>query len=451
MPLSLGGSVGEQAVAAAAALVVAGRAAGVVAVAAARFQTSVLPSRVQVSTAHAKRRIQDEFLGPDWACVPRLLRNRRRHITERAVPGRPAPTGGEAMSTARSTHAGAIAFDEQRLDALAARLGAHPVIAGGVLGLVDVDGRTAVRAFGSAGTTAAPEPMRPDHRLLLTSPTKTFTATQALLLAQDGLLDLDAPVADYLPEFAANGKERVTTRHLLTHSSGIDLATNTTEGPPTRATPADHLAEAVAAGLSFDPGAHFQYCSPGFWVLAELVTRISGLDYTAHLRQRILAPLGLDDTRYEPGSDVPERYAPSRMDRRGHLEHYVRRLAYPAGGLITTAGDLLRYAQGYLGGGEPRLLGPALLDAVRRPQSEGWMNGYPAVWGLGWQLGGPGDLRTPHSLFQYGASGTCIQVDQERGVAVVLLTATWFLSWRIYAEVLNGAFGCVVSSGGSTR
>lgn len=355
------------------------------------------------------------------------------------------------MTIARATDARSIAFDEQRLDALAARLGSHPVIAGGVLGLVDVEGRTAVRAFGAAGTPDAPEPMRADHRLLLTSPTKTFTATQVLLLAQDGLLDLNAPVADYIPEIACNGKERVTTRQLLAHSSGIDLVANTTEGPPTQATAADHLREALTAGLSFEPGSHFQYNSPGFWVLAELVTRISGLHYVEHLRQRVLDPLGMRDTRYEPERDAPERYVPARTAQRAHLEHYVRRIAYPAGGMVGSAGDLLRYAQSYLGGGEPRLLGPALLDAVCRPQSEGWLSGHPAVWGLGWQLGGPGDLRGPRSLFQYGASGTCIQVDQERGVAVVLLTATWFLSWRTYAEVLNGAFGCVVSSGGSTR
>ena len=54
------------------------------------------------------------------------------------------------MTIARATHARSIAFDEQRLDALAARLAAHPVITGGVIGLIDVDGRTAVRAFGSA-------------------------------------------------------------------------------------------------------------------------------------------------------------------------------------------------------------------------------------------------------------------------------------------------------------
>lgn len=360
------------------------------------------------------------------------------------------------MTVTESTvTAGTISgFDLDRFDALTRRLDnlvREAAVAGGVLGIVDPAGASVVHAFGCAGTVEQPEQMRVDHRFLLTSVTKQFTGTQVLQLVEEGAVDLGAPVAAYIPEFAVNGKERVTTRHLLTHTAGMDQTSNSTEAAASDLTAAGHLQNALDASLRCEPGTSFEYNSPGFWVLAELVTRLSGMHYTEHLRRRVLEPLGMSETRYETQESTPDRYVPPRASHRGHLAEQVRRLAYPAGGLIGTAGDVLRFGRCFLNKGTldgARILGPATVEALGRPYVQTAYMGRQTSWGLGWQLGGPGDLRSERSLFQWGGSGTALWVDPDHGLAIVLLTATWFLDWRRYSEIVNGVVGCLSLGGG---
>ena len=322
------------------------------------------------------------------------------------------------------------------------------VRSGGVVAAADAAGGPVVaRAFGSDGDGA---PMRPDHRILLTSVTKPVTALQVMQLVERGLLDLHAPVAAVIPEFAANGKEQVTAWHLLTHTSGIDQAANTAETDAPAMTPADHLRTACAAALTFEPGGRWEYCSPGFWVLAEIVTRLSGSHYTAQLETAITGPLGLADTRYEPGEALPERWGGADAAGYEHLASQVRRLCYPAGGIVGTASDLALLgrcllADGNIPGGG-RLLGPAALAALGRQTATGTYQGRPVTWGLGWELGGCGDLQSRSTLFHYGGSGTGFWVDREQGLTVALLTTSWFLDWRVYGQVANAVFGALAES-----
>jgi CubicO group peptidase (beta-lactamase class C family) len=247
-----------------------------------------------------------------------------------------------------------------------------------------------------------------------------------------------------MSDFAVNGKERVTTRQLLSHTAGMDLVSNTTEGLPTSLSAREHIEVALSASLSRLPGLWFEYNSPGFWVLAELVSRLSGTVYTDDLRMNVLRPLQMNATDYETQEKSPDRYVPAHATQRTHLAEQVRRLAYPAGGLIATAGDVLRFARCFLSGGKAegvRLLSEPALAAMARPAVDAIYMGRPTSWGLGWQLGGPGDLRDPLTLFHWGASGTALWVDGANELAVVLLTATWFLDWRVYAEIVNGVYG----------
>lgn len=322
------------------------------------------------------------------------------------------------------------------------------VRSGGVVAAADAAGGPVVaHAFGSNGDGSA---MRPDHRILLTSVTKPVTALQVMQLVERGLLDLHAPVAAVIPEFAANGKEQVTAWHLLTHTSGIDQAANTAETDAPAMTPADHLRTACAAALTFEPGSRWEYCSPGFWVLAELVTRLSGSHYTAQLETAITGPLGLADTRYEPGEALPERWGGADAAGYEHLASQVRRLCYPAGGIVGTASDLALLGRCLLDGGRTadggRLLGPAALAALGRQTATGAYQGRPVTWGLGWELGGCGDLQSRSTLFHYGGSGTGFWVDREQGLTVALLTTSWFLDWRVYGQVANAVFGALAES-----
>ena len=327
------------------------------------------------------------------------------------------------------------------------RLVETDVIAGGVLGIGDAAGNTWFAAAGQVAVDGQRQAANVGHRFLLTSVTKTFTATQVMLLVEDGLLDLDAPVAAYLPEFAAHGKSAVTTRHLLTHTSGLSDVSNLVEGPAATRTPEDYIAAALGTGLAFEPGEGWAYCSPGFWVMVELVDRLRETPYADDLQQRIAEPVGLEHTSYQTGAPPLEHYVDARTAGTWdeHLPEQVRRAAYPAGGLLSTAPDLVRFGGTFLNGGADSsgLLSTPALTRLRERHAEGWNMGRPVEWSLGWERPGPGNLQSPRTIFHHGASGTALWVDPDHDLAVTLLTADWWLPYQRYAEVLNSVMGAV--------
>jgi serine-type D-Ala-D-Ala carboxypeptidase len=323
----------------------------------------------------------------------------------------------------------AVRIDEQRLARVVERLAARPETSGGVLAVGGDDGVCHALPFG---------PVAVDDRFLLTSIAKPFTLVQVLQLVEQGLFDLDVPIAEYLPAFGVNGKERVTARHVLTHTSGMDAAANTVEGPPTSLTAGEHLEVALRCGLVTEPGERFAYCSPGFWVLAELVSRLSGIPYPEHLRTQVTEPLGLLATGYAPEQEPPEGLVPAEVEpSRAHVAEQVRRTAYPAGGLVGTASDLVVFGRSLLGDG-PSVLRRRTVETMLRPARSGTLHGRAVTWGLGWEIGGPGSLQGPRTLFHPGASGVGMWLDVDADVVVVLLTATWALPLRVFAETLNG-------------
>jgi CubicO group peptidase (beta-lactamase class C family) len=139
------------------------------------------------------------------------------------------------------------------------------------------------------------EPMTDDTLPLWLSAGKPFTAMAVAQLHERGLVDLDAPVSSYVPEFGAAGKAAVTVRHLLTHTGGFRAA--------------DELPEALdwteviqticrtALDPGWVPGAEAAYQPRASWyLLAEVVQRLDGRAFAHYLREQLLLPLGLDDT-----------------------------------------------------------------------------------------------------------------------------------------------------------
>jgi CubicO group peptidase (beta-lactamase class C family) len=315
-------------------------------------------------------------------------------------------------------------------------------VGGGVVAVGTVHGRE-LAPFGTVRVGGVAEPAAAGHRYLLTSVSKAITATQVLALAHDGRLDLDAAVAEYVPAFAVNGKGAITVAHLLAHTSGLDNSANLVEGPPTSLSSAEYLRISVEARPTFPPGSAWQYCSPGYWVLGAVIAAASGVPYTDDLVARIGDPLALPSLRYEPDERPPEGYVDAERPDPQQPEQ-IRRSAYPAGAMVATAGDVLGFALGVLDGFAGRRaaspVGPAALPLLRRVLGRGTHMGRPAAWTYGWQLGGPGSLRSEATLFHVGASGTALWVDPVRDVALALLTATWWPSPRALAELANGAF-----------
>lgn len=155
---------------------------------------------------------------------------------------------------------------------------------------------------GLDGKPSAAEPMTEDTIFDMASLTKCLaTATAVMQLVEQGKVDVDAPVAKYLPEFGVNGKEAVTVRELLTHYSGlppdVDLKDAWGLAEPDKA---EGLRRAMSSKLEHAPGTHFEYSDINFIVLGALVEKLSGDTLDAYAEQHIFRPLGMSQTRFHP-------------------------------------------------------------------------------------------------------------------------------------------------------
>ncbi|GAA3412407.1 serine hydrolase domain-containing protein [Streptosporangium vulgare] len=155
-------------------------------------------------------------------------------------------------------------------------------------------GRKVVDLWGGIADPATGRRWGRDALQVVFSTTKGVTAACAHLLAQQGRLDLDAPVADYWPEFAANGKERVPVRWLLTHQAGLPAIDHPIT--PAEAIAWDPMVTALAAQRPlWEPGtAHGYHAHTYGWLVGEVVRRVTGRSLGTFLAEEIAAPLGLD-------------------------------------------------------------------------------------------------------------------------------------------------------------
>lgn len=245
--------------------------------------------------------------------------------------------------------------------------------------------------WGAYGTTvyepAEAQPIARDTMYDIASLTKMFTATVALRLADAGLLDLDAPVARYLPDLHA---AQVTITHLLTHTSGLDIRLSV-------------LREQGAAGIwrtvyelepARPPGTAVAYTNVNSLLLGAIVEQCVGAPLDRAFGELIVAPLGLRDTGFCPPVALRGRIAPTEHDPewRGGLVHgtvhdeSAHALGGIAGhaGLFSSAGDLWQFCRMWLraAAGETSLLAPA---TARRALSNCTPD-LPVACGLGWML-----------------------------------------------------------------
>ena len=159
-------------------------------------------------------------------------------------------------------------------------------------------------ADGAVGENRPGEPLTPDHLMLWLSSTKPVSAVALARLWEQGKLDLDDPVARHIPEFAANGKEGITLRHLLTHTAGI--RTLNTGWPEL---PWEEIIARLCAMKSeprWVPGQKAGYHQASSWfILGEVIHRVDGRPFSTFVREEVFEPLGMT------GSWIgmpPERY-----------------------------------------------------------------------------------------------------------------------------------------------
>lgn len=285
--------------------------------------------------------------------------------------------------------------------------------------------------------TEAPA-MPPDAVFDLASMTKVVaTTTVAMKAVESGRLRLDYPVQAYAPEFSGAGKETVTVRDLLLHTSGLPAYVRffldydaAQSGAETRA---DILRRIVATDLESPVGERYTYSDLGIILLGEILDRALGETYESFALREIFAPMGMTHTRWNPPAAWLGRIPPTELDAwRGRMVHgevHDENAAAMGGvsshaGLFSTAGDLAIFAQMMLNLGtydHHRLLSRATIDRWTRRQNE--PEGSSRA--VGWDTAHPSQSWTMFSERAYGHTGftgTSIWIDPQRQLFVILLT-----------------------------
>jgi CubicO group peptidase (beta-lactamase class C family) len=309
--------------------------------------------------------------------------------------------------------------------------------------------------------------MSRETRFDLASLTKVMVgATGVLLLAEEGLLDLDDPVAKHLPPFGERDKEAVTIRHLLTHSSGLKpwrdfhlplLERERKRGERLMGTAAgrEWVCNAIyRSGLVHEPGTAAVYGDLDFIVLGELIAAVSQQPLEVFAEERIFAPMGLEHTGYRPlmEAGAPPDAAARSIAATENCPWRDRVLwgevhdpnAWVMGGVAGHAGlfapadDVMRFAQAWLDawhGRESVLPSGRVRSFVKR-------QGLPeeSDWALGWDTptagaSSSGSHFSESSIGHLGFTGTSVWIDLETEAIVVMLTN------RVHQFVKRSRFG----------
>jgi CubicO group peptidase (beta-lactamase class C family) len=312
------------------------------------------------------------------------------------------------------------------------------ITGGGYPGAAVVVGRSGFavhqRGYGRLGWASTAPAVDPAVSVYdIASLTKVVgVTTAAMLLFDEGKLQLDAPVQRYLPEFTGPNKDRVTVRQLLTHHSGLPAGRILWRTPTT---PAQGKRLVLETPLACAPGRCFVYSDLGADVMGWVIERVSGQRLDRYLTERVFTPLGMQDTRFTPPASWKPRIAPTAdVSRRGgeirgevHDDnaHVLGGIVGHAG-MFSTASDLAIFAQMMLNRGTyggQRLIADSTVRLFTTRQA-----GPRALgWEMAEQVRGAGDYLSATAYGHTGFTGTSLWIDPERELFVILLTN------RVYA------------------
>jgi dipeptidyl aminopeptidase/acylaminoacyl peptidase/CubicO group peptidase (beta-lactamase class C family) len=321
----------------------------------------------------------------------------------------------------------------RRLQSLATR---HHV-PGATLGILrlhdDRDDEVVTAAHGAVNLRTGVETTL-DSVFQIGSISKVWTATVAMQLVDEGLIDLDAPVIEVLPGLRLSDPDvtqQVTLRHLLTHTSGIDGDdfTDTGRGDDCVEKYVDRM-DQIAQNHPL--GATWSYCNSGFVLIGRIIEQLTGGTWDQAIRDRIVTPLGLTHTVTLPEEALLHRTAVGHVgDGDGGAtvapEWMLPRSVGPAGLISSTVDDVLEFARFHLAGGTTRE-GTQLLSADSTRAMAEHQADVPDKrtlgdsWGLGWiRFGWDGRRLIGHDGNTIGQSAF-LRILPEEGLAVVLLT-----------------------------
>jgi D-alanyl-D-alanine carboxypeptidase len=239
--------------------------------------------------------------------------------------------------------------DENALDTFIARYMQAMNAPGMTLALARREGMARIATFGYSDRESK-DAVTPDHLFQVGSITKSFVALTCLQLHDDGKLDLERPILEYLPWLPIVAKQgTITTHHLLTHTSGLPNALGFMMSDPG--------ARYVQA---YRPGEHFHYCNLGYCILGHLIASIDRMPWPESVRRRIFEPIGMKASSAVIGSETQLRmarsYLPKFDDRLNPRLGEIAPTGYlvfdnAAGSVTSTPGDMALYMQMLMKGG----------------------------------------------------------------------------------------------------
>jgi len=329
----------------------------------------------------------------------------------------------------------------------------------GVVLWLEHRGKSAQNVRGDRSLDPVREEMTLDTVFDLASLTKVIaTAPAIMILAEQGKLDIEAPVHHYLPEFFGEGRELIRVRHLLTHTSGLK------PGLPKEPAWSGYnqgIRLALEAIPEAPPDCQLRYSDINFILLGHLVKTLSGEPLEIFTHKHLFAPLKMSSTRFLPPADWRSRIAPTERDEKGVMlrgivhDPTARRMGGVAGhaGLFSTAADLARFSRMILGGGQSggtRILKSETLQQMQRVQTAATL--YERR-GLGWDIESAysrprGDLFPVGSFGHTGFTGTSVWIDPFSQSFVVFLSSRLHPQGGgsvrdLYEEVGKAAARCI--------
>ncbi|WP_349408476.1 serine hydrolase [Pseudalkalibacillus sp. SCS-8] len=277
-----------------------------------------------------------------------------------------------------------------------------------------------------------PIEMEEDTIFDLASISKIFTTTAAMKLYEEGRFDLDDPVAEHIPEFAANGKERVTIKQLMTHTSGFTAWIPLYKKGNSRK---ERLKIVYDYPLKNEPGTTYTYSDLNMITLGALVERLSGQRLDQFVKEHITDPLKMENTMYNPPESLKDRIAATEYQpwtNRGLVWGEVHdenawSLGGVAGhaGVFSTAMDLAKLAHMYVNEGRygnKQILKPETIKLLVENQ----IPSFPGDdHGLGWEINQGwfmDALSSSSTVGHTGYTGTSIAVDLKNKTIAILLT-----------------------------
>ncbi|MDR1263652.1 MAG: beta-lactamase family protein [Oscillospiraceae bacterium] len=342
---------------------------------------------------------------------------------------------------------GNTGFDSDRLnrlDALLQRFVDADEIAGAAVKVVR-HSETAYRNWKGYASIEARKPIQGDTLYRIYSMTKTFTSVTFMTLYEQGLIRLDDPVYEFIPNFKhikvaetdyqnnvslVPAKRPITLRHLASMTSGLSYPNDTSpagkamkaihESTPETATTLDYAKAAATASLAFHPGEHWMY---GFShdVLGAVIEVVSGKRFGEYMKEAVLDPLGLNDTAFCCPPEKRDRLAEGYAHEKGKKPvNAVPAIVEPVpdsapafesggGGLISSLDDVSRFAQMLVKGGKPddgpRILSRKTVQLIASNQlNETQRKDYnwDSLWGYGYGL----CVRTMLNPAQTGLNGS---------------------------------------------